>query len=85
MILGVDLQTMAATQEYMFWTVKLGATPTILNVVMAYLVRSEGASLQASIGTNEWVLFKYYIRSVLCITTIFEYGSSWCWNGNIYI
>ena len=50
-ILGVDLQTMAATQEYMFWTVKLGATPAILNVVMAYLVRSEGASLQASIGT----------------------------------
>ena len=42
---------MAATQEYMFWTVKLGATPAILNVVMAYLVRSEGASLQASIGT----------------------------------
>ncbi len=37
MILGVDLQTMAATQEYMFWTVKLGATPAILNVVMAYL------------------------------------------------
>ena len=33
-ILGVDLQTMAATQEYMFWTVKLGATPAILNIIL---------------------------------------------------
>ena len=27
----------------MFWTVYLGAAPAILNVVMAYMVRSEGA------------------------------------------
>ena len=35
----------------MFWTVYLGAAPAILNVVMAYMVRSEGASLHASVGT----------------------------------
>ena len=35
----------------MFWTVNLGAVPAILNVVMGYMVRSEGASLHASIGT----------------------------------
>ena len=50
-LLGADATTRAATEGYMFWTVYLGAAPAILNVVMAYLVRSEGASLHASIGT----------------------------------
>lgn len=50
-ILGADAQTMPATAEYLKWTVSCGAAPAILNVVMAYMVRSEGASLHASIGT----------------------------------
>ncbi len=35
----------------MKWTVCFGAAPAILNVVMAYMVRSEGSTLHASIGT----------------------------------
>ena len=35
----------------MNWAVVCGAIPTILNVVMGYMVRAEGASLHASIGT----------------------------------
>lgn len=50
-ILGCDEITVHAAEQYMFWTVIMGAAPSILNVVMAYLVRSEGASLHASIGT----------------------------------
>lgn len=50
-LLGVDVSTVRATSEYLKWTVSFGAIPAILNVVMAYLVRSEGASLHASLGT----------------------------------
>lgn len=50
-ILGANADTTAATAEYLKWTVAFGAAPAILNVVMAYLVRAEGASLHASIGT----------------------------------
>lgn len=50
-LIGADETTRATTQGYLFWTVYLGAAPAILNVVMAYLVRSEGAALHASIGT----------------------------------
>lgn len=50
-LLGADETTYEATYSYMFWTVNLGAMPAILNVVMAYLVRAEGASLHASLGT----------------------------------
>lgn len=50
-LLGADEQTAFATGEYLKWTVSWGAAPAILNVVMAYLVRAEGATLHASIGT----------------------------------
>lgn len=50
-LLGTDEITSPASSGYMFWTVMLGAVPSILNIVMSYLVRSEGASLHASIGT----------------------------------
>lgn len=50
-MLGTDAGTFAATGAYLKWTVSFGAAPAILNVVMAYMVRSEGASLHASLGT----------------------------------
>ena len=50
-VLGADEATAGATARYMKWTVNFGAVPAILNVVMAYLVRAEGASMHASIGT----------------------------------
>jgi putative MATE family efflux protein len=50
-MLGATTETTAATSAYMQWTVTFGAIPAILNVVMAYLVRAEGASLHASLGT----------------------------------
>lgn len=50
-LLGANTETTAATAAYLKWTVSFGAAPAILNVVMAYLVRAEGAALHASIGT----------------------------------
>lgn len=50
-MLGADSNTLAATAAYMKWTVLCGAAPSILNVVIAYLVRAEGSALHASIGT----------------------------------
>lgn len=50
-LLGAESTTVHATEKYMFWTVTCGAVPAILNVVLANMVRSEGSSLHASIGT----------------------------------
>lgn len=49
-LLGADPDTLSATAAYLKWTVTFGAVPAILNVVMSYLVRSEGNTLHASIG-----------------------------------
>ena len=50
-LLGADQVTRSQTGQYLFWTVTLGAAPSILNVVMGYMVRAEGAALHAGIGT----------------------------------
>ena len=50
-ILGADTNTALATGAYLKWTAVFGAVPSILNVVLAYMVRSEGSALHASIGT----------------------------------
>lgn len=50
-VLGAEADTISATAQYLKWTVSFGAVPAILNVVLAYLVRAEGSTLHASIGT----------------------------------
>ena len=49
-LLGADSQTADATSRYMLWTVACGACPAIMNVVMSYMIRSEGFAMHAGIG-----------------------------------
>lgn len=66
-LLGADSQTTAATAQYLKWTVSCGAAPAILNVVMAYLVRAEGASLHASIGTMSGCLLNILLDPIFVL------------------
>ena len=47
---GADEETYEFCSQYLVWTVSVGAVPTVLNQVLAHLVRSEGHSAQASFG-----------------------------------
>lgn len=49
-ILGTDANTTAFCADYIFWTIGIGAAPTVLNACLAHLIRSEGYSKQASFG-----------------------------------
>lgn len=49
-LLGTDTDTFDATKHYMFWTVGLGAIPSIMSIMFGYLLRAEGRAMQASIG-----------------------------------
>ena len=66
-LLGADAKTAEATMEYLRWTVMCGAAPAILNVVMAYLVRSEGSSLHASIGTMSGCLLNIILDPIFIL------------------
>lgn len=66
-VLGASPQTTIATAQYLKWTVTLGAAPAILNVVMAYLVRSEGSSLHASIGSMSGCLLNIALDPVFIL------------------
>lgn len=66
-LLGADDVTLDATRQYLLWTVFCGAAPAILNVVMAYLVRSEGSSLHASIGTMSGCLLNIVLDPIFIL------------------
>ena len=66
-MLGADVNTAAATASYLKWTVTFGAAPAILNVVMAYLVRSEGAAFHASIGTMSGCLLNIILDPIFIL------------------
>ena len=66
-MLGTQSETFAATGAYLKWTVSFGAAPAILNVVMAYMVRSEGASLHDSLGTMSGCLLNIILDPVFIL------------------
>ncbi|MCM1184950.1 MAG: MATE family efflux transporter [Lachnoclostridium sp.] len=66
-ILGADAVTKAATESYLIWSVTCGTVPSILNVVLAYMVRSEGASLHASLGTMSGCLLNIVLDPVFIL------------------
>lgn len=49
-LLGTDEATFGFCSSYVFWTVGIGAVPTVLNSALANLIRAEGYSVQASFG-----------------------------------
>ncbi len=66
-LLGVTPETALAPGGFLRWTVSCGAVPSILNVVMAYLVRSEGATLHASIGTMSGCLLNIILDPIFIL------------------
>ena len=66
-LLGASPETAGATAAYLKWTVTFGATPAILNVVMAYLVRSEGSAMHASIGTMSGCLLNIVLDPIFIL------------------
>lgn len=75
-LLGADTATASATAEYLKWTVSFGAAPAILNVVMAYMVRSEGASLHASIGTMSGCLLNILLDPIFILPQGLNMGAA---------
>lgn len=49
-LLGADANTLTFCSDYIFWTIGVGAAPTVLNACLAHLIRSEGYSKEASFG-----------------------------------
>ncbi len=75
-LLGADEVTTQATSDYMLWTVSCGAVPAILNVVLAYMVRAEGAVLHASIGTMSGCLLNIVLDPVFILPWGLDMGAA---------
>lgn len=75
-LLGTGADTYQATYGYLKWTVIYGAIPSILNVVLAYLVRAEGASLHASLGTMSGCLLNIILDPIFILPWGFNMGAA---------
>lgn len=49
-ILGAKTETWEYLRKYVFWTIGIGAVPTVMNAEFAHLIRSEGYSKPAGLG-----------------------------------
>lgn len=74
-MMGASAETLAPTGRYLMWTVMFGAIPSILNVVMAYLVRSEGATLNAAIGTMSGCLLNIILDPFFILPQFMNMGA----------
>lgn len=72
-LIGAEGETVGPTGRYLLWTVIIGAPMAILNVVMAYLVRAEGATLNAAIGTMSGCLLNIALDPLFIL--VFHMGA----------
>lgn len=49
-LLGADGDVAVYLRQYVFWTVTVGAVPTVMSALLANLIRAEGYSKQAGLG-----------------------------------
>lgn len=75
-LLGADSKTIEATAAYMKWTVNFGAVPAIMNVVLAYMVRSEGAAFHASMGTMSGCLLNIVLDPIFILPRGLNMGAA---------
>ena len=68
--LGTDAETLVYAKEYLFWTVVIGGIPTVLNLVLANLIRAQGEARTASIGMSLGGIINVFLDPVF----IFLFG-----------
>ena len=75
-VLGATVTSREATSAYLFWTVTLGAVPSILNVVVSQLVKAEGMALHASIGSMSGCLLNVILDPLFILPQFLGMGAA---------
>ena len=69
---GANTETFDFCCRYLFWTITVGAVPTVLSQALANLVRAEGNSAQASFGVALGGVLNIFLDPVLIFLFGFE-------------
>ena len=75
-MLGSTPETITSTANYMHWTVTCGAIPAIVNMVMSYMIRSEGNAMQASIGTMSGCILNIILDPIFILPWGLDMGAA---------
>lgn len=63
-VLGANQSTWGYCQQYIFWTIGIGAVPTVMNAELAHLIRAEGYSKNAGFGVAFGGILNIFLDSV---------------------
>lgn len=74
MLVGANESNINYTFDFMFYACTLGALPTILNVVLAFFLRTEGDSFHATIGTILGCVLNVILNIFLVLPQFFNLG-----------
>lgn len=75
-ILGADQTNILKTSDYLFYTVTLGAIPSILNVIMGNVFRAEGNALHASIGVMSGCFLNIVLDPIFILPSGLNMGAA---------
>ena len=75
-ILGATAENRDATYEYLFWTVICGAVPSIVSLVTANIIRAEGMSVHASIGTISGCILNIILDPIFILPSGLNMGAA---------
>lgn len=75
-ILGTSDETYDITKQYLFWTVGAGAIPGIMNLLCSFLLRAEGRSFQASIGSISGCILNIVLDPIFILPFGFNMGAA---------
>jgi len=67
-LLGADESTWEHCRQYLFWTVTIGAVPTVASSLFALLLRAEGFSKQAGFGVALGALLNIALDPIFIFT-----------------
>jgi len=75
-LLGTDAQTYKLTADYLFWTVSLGAIPSITNVIFSNVFRAEGSVAHASIGVMLGCVLNMILDPIFILPSCLNMGAA---------
>ena len=75
-VCGATEQTLPAALGYVRWVVIIGGVPTVLNVLLANLVRSEGQAGRASFGVSLGGILNILLDPVFVLPQFLDMGAA---------
>ena len=75
-LVGASADTFEPAKDYLYWTVLLGGAPTVLNMLLANIVRAEGAAGVAAVGVSVGGILNFFLDPFFILPQFLGMGAA---------